>query len=222
MSSTPTRGRRITATALVVVASLLAFLAVFAIWANRQLLNTDNWTSASSRLLANPVIRNQVGDYLVDQLYGNVDVEGQIRSALPPRLQPLAGPAAGGLRELAERQVKRALARPRAQQAWEDSNRQAHLALLKILEGGGPNVSTQNGRVVLDLKNLLTEMQQRVGVGGRAAKVLPGSPPHLEMMRSDQLSASYTAFRIPTPVPLVLVGLSLVLFGIAIWIAPGW
>src|SRR3954462_11715441 len=100
MSSDPTRGRRITPTGLVVVASLLAFVAIFAIWANRQLLNTDNWTRSSSQLLANPVIRNQVADYLVDQLYSNVDVQGQLRSARPPRLQPLAGPAAGGLGEL--------------------------------------------------------------------------------------------------------------------------
>src|SRR4051812_49646097 len=117
MSSTPTRGRRITANVLVVVASLLAFLAVFAIWANRQLLNTDNWTHSSSRLLANPVVRNQVADFLVDKLYSNVDVAGQIRSALPPRLQPLAAPAARGLRELAERQAQQLLARPHAQQA---------------------------------------------------------------------------------------------------------
>jgi hypothetical protein len=222
MSPAPTPGRRITATVLVVVASLLAFVAIFAIWANRQLLNTDNWTRSSSQLLANPVIRNQVADYLVDQLYSNVDVEGQLRSALPLRLQPLAGPAAGGLRELAERQAKQLLARPRAQQAWEDSNRQAHLLLLKTLNGGGPNVSTANGRVVLDLRNLLREMQQRAGVGGRAANLLPASAAQLEIMRSDQLSAAQTGFRVLKPLPIVLVALSLLLFGIAVWIAPGW
>jgi hypothetical protein len=217
---TPTR--RIVATLLVVLASLLAFVAIFAIWANRQLLNTDNWTRASSQLLADPVIRNQVGDYLVDQLYTNVDVESELRDALPTRLQPLAGPVAGGLRELVERQVKRALARPRAQRAWEDSNRQAHLLLLKVLEGGGDNVSTQNGRVVLDLRNLLTEMQQRVGVGGRAAKVLPAGAAQLQIMRSDQLSTAQTIFRVVKPLPIFLVGLSLVLFGIALWVGRGW
>jgi hypothetical protein len=218
MSST----RRVIATLLVVVASLLAFVAIFAIWANRQLLNTDNWTRASSQLLADPVIRNQVGDYLVDQLYSNVDVEGELRSALPARLQPLAGPAAGGLRELVERQVKRTLARPRAQQRWEDANRQAHLLLLQVLEGGGSTVSTQNGRVVLDLRSLLRDMQQRVGFGGRAAKVLPATAGQLEVMRSDQLSTAQTVFRILKPLPIVLVGVSLLLFGIALWVGRGW
>jgi hypothetical protein len=31
-----------------------------------------------------------------------VDVTGELRAALPPRAQPLAGPAANGLRTLAE------------------------------------------------------------------------------------------------------------------------
>src|SRR3954454_4961772 len=102
MNTAPTPASRITATVLVVLASLVAFLAIFAIWANRQLLNTDNWTAASSKLLANPVMRNQVGDYLVDQVYANVDVAGELRALVPPRLQPLAPPAAVGLRNLAE------------------------------------------------------------------------------------------------------------------------
>ena len=41
--SPPGRSHRRLALALIFVASLLAFLAIFAVWANRQLLNTDNW-----------------------------------------------------------------------------------------------------------------------------------------------------------------------------------
>src|SRR3954468_12507382 len=96
-------GRRTVARVLVVLASILAFGGILAIWANRQVLNTDNWTETSTELLQRPVIRNQLAAYLVDQLYANVDVEGELRSAFPPRLQPLAGPAAGALRDLANR-----------------------------------------------------------------------------------------------------------------------
>ena len=95
------------------LASILAFAAILAIWANRQLLNTDNWTDTSTELLEHRVIRDQIAVYLVDQLYANVDVSAELRDALPERLQPLAGPAAGGLRELAERASKEALSRPR-------------------------------------------------------------------------------------------------------------
>jgi hypothetical protein len=221
-STSPTRGRRITATVLVFVAALLAFLAVFAIWANRQLVNSDNWTNTSSKLLENPVIRTQVADYLVDQLYANVDVNGEIRAALPDRLKPLAGPAAGGLRNLAYQATNQLLQRPRAQEAWQQANRQAHLLLVQALEGGGPALKTSGGRVVLDLHGLLGQTQQRLGVGGRlAGRVGPGAV-QIEILRSDQLKAAQNAFQILKALPILLVALSLILFAVAVWIAPGW
>src|SRR5688500_6957816 len=68
--------RRGWARALVVLASVLAFAAILAVWANRQLPNTDNWTRTSTQLLEDPVIRDQLAIYLVDQMYANVDVPG--------------------------------------------------------------------------------------------------------------------------------------------------
>jgi Short C-terminal domain len=215
----PRRGWALT---LVVLASILAFAAILAIWANRQLLNTDNWTRTSTQLLENRVIRDQISAYLVDELYANVDVAGEIREALPERLQPLAGPAAGGLRDLAERAAREALARPRAQQRWADANRAAQLALLKILEGGGPVVQTGGGNVVLDLTALLEQMQERFGIGGRLAERLPASAAQITIMQSDRLDAAQTALKIVRGLPFVLVGLSLLLFGAALAIAPGW
>ena len=158
------------------LASIIAFTAILAVWANRQILNTDNWTNTSTQLLENRQIRDQLAGYLVDQLYANVDVAGEFREALPPRLQPLAGPAAGGLREFADRAARRMLSRPAVQQRWADANRAAQEQLLKILEGGGPVVSTTGGNVVLDLTELLNQIQQRVGIGGRLAERLPPPP----------------------------------------------
>ena len=93
------RGHRGIAIALIFVASLLSFLALPAIWLDRQALNTDNWTETSSELLENDAIRTQVANYLVDQIYANVDVQGELAKALPPRAKPLAGFAAGGLQQ---------------------------------------------------------------------------------------------------------------------------
>ena len=110
-----------------------------------------------------------VAGYLVDQLYANVDVPGELREALPPRAQPLAAPAAGALRRGAEEVAQRALDRPRVQAAWEQANRRAHAALVQVVEGGGDVVSTEQGTVTLDLKALLDEIAGRTGVGSRVA-----------------------------------------------------
>ena len=195
---------------------------MFSVWVNRQVLNTDNWTATSSRLLEQKVIRDQVAGFLVDQLYANVDVEAEIRNALPPRAQPLAGPAAGALRSFAERAAREVLARPRAQLAWEGANRNAHKLLLRVLEGGGSVISTNGGVVVLDLKSLLEETQARVGIGGRVAARLPDDAAEITILRSDQLAAAQDALQILRPLPIVLVSLSLLLFAIALIISPGW
>ena len=214
--------RRWWARAFVVLASILAFAAILAIWANRQILNTDNWTRTSTELLENRTIRDQLAVYLVDQLYANVDVAGELRDALPPRLQPLAGPAAGGLRQLAERAARDVLARPRAQQRWADANRAAQEQLLKILEGGGPVVSTTGGNVVLDLTALLQQMQERVGIGGRIAERLPPSAAQITILQSDRLAAVQDLLKVLKGLPFVLVALSLLLFGAALLVSPDW
>src|SRR5918994_6087517 len=146
----PGRGRRRVAIALIVVASLLAFLAIFAIWANRQLLDTDNWTDTSSKLLENDDIRGQISTFLVDQLYANVDVQQDLEQVFAQVLNSdraalLAGPAAGGLRGLAEDGVNRLLQRPVPQRLWEQANRRAQRRFLQIVEGGGDVVGTSGG-----------------------------------------------------------------------------
>jgi hypothetical protein len=214
-------GRNV-ARVLIVLAAVMAFLAVFAVWVNRQLLNTDNWTKTSSELLADPVIRNQVADFLVDQLYANVDVQAELQAALPPRLQPLAGPAAGALRNLADNAARQMLARPRAQQAWEDANRAAHETFLKVVEGGGPIVSTEGGVVTLNARTLLVQIADRVGVGGRVVAKIPPNAGQITVLRSDQLAAAQDIVRLLKPLAIGLVVGSLALFGIALAIAPGW
>jgi hypothetical protein len=214
--------RRGWARALVVLASVLAFFAILAIWANRQLLNTDNWTRTSTQLLENRQIRDQLAAYVVDQLYANVDVAAEIRDALPERAKPLAGPAAGALRDLAERRARKMLSRPRAQQLWADANRTAQQQLLNILEGGGPVVSTTNGNVVLDVRALLTEMEEQIGIGGRLADKVPDSAAQITIMRSDRLDAAQRLLKIIRGLPIVLVVLSLALFGGALAVSPEW
>jgi hypothetical protein len=212
--------RRWLARTLVAVASLLAFFSLHAIWLNRQLLNTDNWTASSSKMLENPAIRDQTAAFLTDQLYENVDVQAEISAALPQRLQFLADPAANALRDRVQTVTEDALTRPKVQELWENANRSAHELLLRVLEGGGPVVSTQGGDVVLNLKTLLEEIEGRTGLGGRVQSALPADAAQITILRSDQLKAAQDGVRIVKGLPIVLVGLSLLLFGAALFAAP--
>jgi hypothetical protein len=94
--------------------------------------------------------------------------------------------------------------------------------MLRVLEGGGPIVSTQEGVVVLDLKALLGELQARVGLGGRIQEKLPDDAAEITVLESDQLGLAQDSFKILRSLPIVLVSLSLLLFAIALIISPGW
>jgi hypothetical protein len=214
--------RRTVAVVLVALASLVALLAILAIWLNRQALNTDNWAKTSSELLEQPVIQNRLAARLTDELFASVDVEAALADVLPPRAEPLAGPAANALRTQVEKQARRALQQPEVQQLWVDANAAAHAQLLDVLEGGGTTVSTTNGEVTLDLKALLAELQERVGVGGRLRKVLPASATEIRLFRSGELSTAQDVVRVLRPLPIVLLVISIGLFAIALAVAPGW
>src|SRR6476620_7386928 len=97
---TAAESRRAVPLILINVASVIAVLASFAIWAKRQVLETDTWVDTSSRLLQDPAIQDGLSDFLVDQLYANVDVQAEIAAQLPPQLAPLAGPISGGIHQL--------------------------------------------------------------------------------------------------------------------------
>jgi len=216
-----TRRRRLPLV-LIGVGSLLAILAILALWANRQLLDTDNWVDTSSELLEDDDIRDQVSIFLVDQLYTNVDVQAQLEEAFPPRAKPLAGPVAGGLKDLAVRGVDTLLTRPRLQAAWENANRGAHGALLNVVEGGGENVSTESGDVVLDLGTLLDASAESLGVGERAAQKLPDDAGELTLLQSDELELAQDGVDLLKAAAIVLVILAFGLMALAVFLAGAW
>jgi hypothetical protein len=212
-AATPRQRRGLVFT-LIAVASVIGFLAVFAVWANRQLLETDTWTDTSSKLLEDDEIRTQVSYFMVDALYANVDVQAELQQALPPRLQPLAGPAAAGLRELSLRLADQALQRPRVQELWEDANRQAHQTLIDVVRHGGDE------DVSLDLGTIVNQLGQQLGVD--VANRIPPGVAQIEVLPNDKLSAAQKAVKALRGLAIVLTLIALALFGLAIYLAQGW
>jgi hypothetical protein len=210
-------GRPKLSLSLLVLGTLLAVVAIFSIWANRQALNTDNWVRTSDRLLADKEVESRLSAYLANQLFANVDVQGEIEKELPPQLKVLAGPAAGGIGQLAPKVAERLLASPRVQALWSDANRAAHETLLKLLDGGSGAISTEGGAVSLDLHELLTEVGGQLGVGEDVVARLPADAGNLTILRSDQISTAQKVAKLIRALPIVLTLLVLLLYGLAIW-----
>jgi hypothetical protein len=197
--------------ALILVASLIAFLAVFSIWAKRQMLETDSWVETSTELLEDEEIRDQLSIFITDAIYSNVDVQAELEARLPPDLKPLAGPAAGGIRELIQRGADEALQRPRVQQAWETINRAAHQKLIEVVEE-----DTGEG-VTLDLGDIVTQVGSEAGID--VAGKIPPEAGQIEVLPPDELSTARKAVNLIEGLAVVLTLLALALFGLAIYLA---
>ena len=187
---------------------------------NRQALNTDNWVDTSTRLVRNEEVRSQLSDYLANQLFANVDVAGELREALPPRLAPLATAAAGGLQQLAPQVAERLFATPRFQALWEAANRKAHESLLRVLNGGSSTVSTENGEVKLQLGAVLAQIGEGSGVGEALVSKLPADAGEITIVKSDELSLAQEVANLLRKLPIVLTLAALLCFALAVYLAP--
>jgi hypothetical protein len=213
------RGQRTAVAVLLVLATILAVVAIFSIWANRQALNTDAWVHTSDRILQNEDVESRLSAFLADQLFADVDVKAELEKELPSQLDALAGPAAGGLSQLAPKVAERALSNPQVQTLWSDANRRAHETLLRLLDGGSGAISTEGGKVSLDLSALLKKVGEQVGVGEGLAEKIPPDAGQITILRSDQISTAQSVAKGIRVLPVVLTLLVLILYGAAIWLA---
>ena len=205
--------------ALVALASVLAFLSVFAIWVERQALNTSDWVSTSGKLLQNSTVRSAVGDYLVEQLYENVNVEQELKGILPGETKQFAGPLSGGLRQVAGSGAEQLLKSSTAQSLWEDANRTSHEQLVAVLEEKNGTLSTENGTVTLNLGSLVTNLANQVGIGEKLAEKLPPDAGQIQILKSDQLKTAQNIAVAVKGLALLLSILTFAAFGAAIYLA---
>ncbi|HEU4974890.1 MAG TPA: hypothetical protein VFT50_07335 [Baekduia sp.] len=221
MAVHPPAAHPIVVRVLLSIATVLAVFAIFAVWANRQALDADNWADTSTAVLQQPEVKTQVAAFLVDELYANVDVTSEIRTALPPRLQPLAGPAAGGLRTLSTRVTENLLGRPRVEDAWKAANQVTAQQFINVAEGKSSAITAQGNAVVLDLRVLVLDLVQRLGLPGKLASKVPPTAGKIKILDSDQVSTLQNAVSAVRGLSLVLPILALGMLAAAVALARG-
>jgi Short C-terminal domain len=239
------RQRRIFVGILLTLATIVGLFGIIAVWANRQVLNTDNVTDMSSRILADKQVQTALSAYLVNQLFTSVNVQGNLQSVLPKQLQPLAGPLASGTRQIANSQAPRLLASAKVQAAFSGAVRAAHLTLLKVLNGGGNTVSTHGGLVTLNLRSLITQLASSLGLSSQLAAArlkipsgagatvrsaaqnklgikLPPASGQLVILRSHQLKAAQDIVKALRSLAILLPLVAFALYAFAVGLAKGW
>ncbi len=200
---------------LLVLATLCWAIGGFALWANRQLLNTDNWVKTSDQLLRDDTIRVALSTALLDRLYQSAPVETAVRDQLPENLKPLAAPLAAAARRVATQRAPEILGTDAALTAWEKTNQTAHKVFLKLVNGD----LAPGGEVNLDVENLLTQVASGVGLPTSVVQKLPPQYQQITVLKSDQLKSSQDAVKLLKSLPWILLPLALILFAAAVWLA---
>jgi hypothetical protein len=148
------------------------------------------------------------------------------------------------LQDLAGTLAPKVLANPQVQSAWVQANIAAHKELLKVLNGGGPIVSTGSGVVTLNLHTLVSQLGATLGLSSQVAAVqqklqgatgatvrsaaqsklgitLPDSSGQLVIMRSNELKTAQDIANAVKHLAIVLPALAILLFALAVYLARG-
>jgi hypothetical protein len=195
---------------LLSVATLLWIGFGLGVWAERQALDTDQWVDTSGELLENEPVRTALGLFIVDRLFDSEEVQAQIEEVLPPRLDPLAGPAAAGLKEVARRNAPRLLGNAIALNAWRAANEAAHGELIALVEG------RSGGNLTLDLGTLFQQVAEGTGLPPDAVDRLPPEVSSLQIASGEDLQTAQDALDLFETLVWVLLGLAVVAFAVAV------
>src|SRR5262249_40463672 len=135
-------------------------------WVHNTLLNTDNYVATVGPLARNSDLQHGVADRVTTALFASGKAKKKITDALPRRAEILAGPIATGLESATKPVALKFVQSDRFHTLWENVNRRAHAAVVKVLTGGGSRVSTKDGSVSVNLEQIFSNVKQRLDAGG--------------------------------------------------------
>jgi hypothetical protein len=205
---------------LIVLATVLGMGATLNSWVDRQALDTDQWVSVTDDMLADDDIRAALSTYLVGELFRTVDVAGELEAVLPGPTSQLAGPIAATLQANAVGLADQALGSEQFGAIWSNVNRTAHTAFVTVVRGDdGPLLATSGGALVIDLREMLVQVGDRLGLPGGLADRIPDDAGQLVVFESDQLDAVQQAVRVIDLMSLYLFVLVVVLYAAAVFFA---
>jgi hypothetical protein len=215
------RWRRILSPLLIILASIILFVSVLAIWIDFAMLDTDEFTETSSEILADEDVQAALAPYLVDQIFSSTDLSARLAQIFPPGLSSLAGPAAAGLEQVATRTATRLLATQQFQRLWTEATRRAHQQFITIVEGDARALATINGEVVLNLQPMVERIFERLGLDPQVVGALPAGRGQIVIMQESQLTSLQKLVDVLQKIAKWFWAFALLFYAAAIWIARG-
>lgn len=204
------RGLSVVATVLVVLSCILAPLAVAAVWADRQISDTDQYVQTVAPLVDSAAVRSAVAGEVTTAVLDSIDVDKLTSQTLKaiadqPNVPPAVATAIPGLQSalvngidnFVRQQVTAVLASPQFATVWEQINRTAHQQVLRLLEGEQGNLVTAQGdTVTLNLAPVVAAVRTRlVDRGFNLAQNIPTVNKSFVLMQSSSVTKAQWAYK---------------------------
>ena len=215
------RGRRIGIVLLIVLASVLLLGTAADVWVKRQVLSTPKWVAASDKILADPKVQAALATYIVDEIYSNVDVQQELSDKLPEGWQGIAGPLAAGIRTPATTAVEKILSSDRVLKIWHTVNEKAHQTLVNVLEDKTKVGSTKDGKVTLDIGEIVRIVGTDLGLPSSVMDKVPASAGQITIFESSSLATIQNVVKILNILGPILFVIIVALYVLAVWLARG-
>ncbi|HEY6749150.1 MAG TPA: hypothetical protein VI357_25955 [Mycobacteriales bacterium] len=227
------RWRTAVAVLLIALVSLLAPLAVVAVWADRTVTDSDRYVQTVAPLIDDPAIQDALAARITAEIFTYVDVEAVTKETfdalaargLPPRiaaqLDTLTGPIVNGVHSFVRSQVDTVVGSDAFAAAWVQANRVAHGELVKALTGqGSGTVTVADGAVSVNIASLIeVAKQQLTAAGFGLADRIPAVNAEFVLYRSADLTRIQSGFRFLDVLGVWLPIVLLVLVAIGIYVA---
>ncbi|WP_163552615.1 hypothetical protein [Candidatus Frankia alpina] len=228
------RLRTVGASLLVLLAVVVAPLGVIAAWADTTISDTDQYVDTVAPLATDPAVQNLVIDRLTDRVVSNVNVDqvtasldGVLaRNGVPPvvvdHADALAGALKTALTSAVHQVVQGVVTSDQFSLVWENANRRAHAAVVKVLTGeGGSAVQAKDNTTVLDIGLVVDSVQKRLADAGleKAGKI-PDVDRQIVLLRTDKLTKAQDALRLLAVLGLWLPVAVVALAALGVWLAP--
>ncbi|CAJ64049.1 MULTISPECIES: membrane protein [Frankia] len=228
------RLRTVGASLLVLLAVVLAPFGVVAAWAATTISDTDRYVATVAPLATDPAVQNLVIDRLTDRVVSNVDVsqvtaslDGVLaRNGVPPvvvdHADTLAGALKTALTSAVHQVVQGVVTSDQFSAVWENANRRAHAAVVKVLTGkGGRAVQAKDDTIVLDIGPVVDSVQKRLADAGfEKASRIPDVDREIVLLRTDKLTGAQDALRLLAVLGRWLPVAVVVLAALGVWLAP--
>jgi hypothetical protein len=180
-------------TIFILFACIAVVGAVSASWLHNTALNTEQFVNTVAPLIKDARVSRAVSQETVDRLFDRFNLTQRIEKdikLLPEPLKSQAQAGAAGVKNLSRTLTSDILKSNAFQKVWRGILTTAHEEALKGLRASGPVTLTEQGEVILDVTDVLTEVKDRLaslGLGFLKNQKIPQGLGQVVLYQNSQL-----------------------------------